>query len=514
MTFNRRQLLSIGAVGALSACTPASVNSPDTPTSSARPPSAPTKPDWDLLARHVKGTLARPGSSTYDAVRLVQNPRYDDNRPRGVLTVASDRDVATAISFAHDHAVPIVVRSGGHSYPGYSAGGAPGTGFPPSLVIDCRSMSQVSVDGANATIGAGAALAQVYNDLGSAGRGIAGGSCPTVGIAGLAQGGGVGVLVRAHGLTCDAVTAMNVVTADGKSRKVSADDDADLYWALRGGGGGNVGVVTSFTTNTFAAPTVHTFYLTWQLGSAAQVVEAWTDWAPSADPQLWSTMKLLGGATHPSGPTVLISGTWLGPAAELDTQLTGLLDNVPAPATKSTSTKGYLDAMVAYAGCAQIPVSRCHTGAGGSLQRESFAATSHVVLDPLDSGGITDLLDHVEDAQTTTGVLEAGISMDALGGTAGRPAPGDTAFVHRQALMTVQYTATFANGSSAQEPTAYVRRFRRTMLKHWGNHAYVNYADHDVKDPLQAYFGENAARLQSVKKTYDPYDFFAQPQGY
>ena len=142
----------------------------------------------------MEGTLARPGDPTYDQVRLLQNPRYDGERPLAVLSVGSEQDVATGLAFARDHDVPIAIRSGGHSYPGWSGGGK-----PRALVIDCRPLDQVQVSGETATVGAGAALAHVYDEIGGRGRAIAGGSCPTVGISGLTLGGGVGVLTRAMG---------------------------------------------------------------------------------------------------------------------------------------------------------------------------------------------------------------------------------------------------------------------------------------------------------------------------
>src|SRR4029079_13707438 len=124
------------------------------------------------------------------------------------------------------------------------------------------------------------------------------------------------------------------------------------------------------------------------ISAAAQVIDAWQQWAPSADPGLWSTLKALGGQRHPSGPILLLSGTWTGAASALDAQLAGLLDHVPTPSTDSRKTQGYRDAMLAYAGCSSIPVAQCTTGPGGSLTRESFGATSHVAYDPLGSAGV------------------------------------------------------------------------------------------------------------------------------
>ena len=307
----RRGFLLAGVAGAAVACTPDNAQpphdspgapvSPTTPGGIATSGRAPTSADWQQLARNVSGTLARPGSATYHTVRLTQNPRYDGARPLAVLSVAGAADVATAIAFAQDHGVAVAIRSGGHSYPGWSAGDG-------ALVVDVRPLHRVSLSGTTATVGAGASLVQVYDALGTRGRGIAGGSCPTVGIAGLTQGGGVGVLTRAHGLTCDAVTSMRVVLADGRTVTASADQEPDLYWALRGGGGGHLGVVTSFRMRTFAAPTITRAYLAWPFSAARRVVPHWLATAPTADRRLWSTLKLLGGAAHAGGPVLLHVG--------------------------------------------------------------------------------------------------------------------------------------------------------------------------------------------------------------
>ena len=518
-------MLAAGAAGALSACSsqPPPTTSPDPTLGTGRPPgtgAAPPsasggtggsgRPPWARLARHVDGSLATPRAPSYDTVRLLENPRFDGARPLAVLSVASAADVATGIAFAQDHGLPVSVRSGGHSYPGWSAGG--GGTRPASLVIDCRALDAVRLRGDMATIGAGAALAPVYDALGRRGRALAGGSCPTVAVGGLTQGGGVGVLTRAMGLTCDAVTSMQVVTADRAVRTVSADQDPDLFWALRGGGGGHAGVVTSFDFRTSVAPTLSTVYLQWPLSAAPQVIAAWQSWAPDADARLWSTLKGLGGAKHTGGPILLLSGTWTGPPAALATQLAGLLDHVPSPTVRSTHTRSYLEAMLSFAGCSTTPVAQCTTGPGGALDREAFGATSHVAYDALSAAGISDLVDRVEAAQSS-GLLEAGVSMDALGGHVRDLAPGDTAFVHRAARATVQYTATYTSGGP-RAADAYVRGFRAAMVPHWGRHAYVNYADPTIRDHRSAYFGANAARLSDVKRRYDPDAFFTQPQGW
>ncbi|CAN5663745.1 FAD-binding oxidoreductase [soil metagenome] len=452
--------------------------------------------------------MTLPNDAGYDTLRLLQNPRYDDQRPLAVLTVSGADDVATAFAFAQDNGLPVAIRSGGHCYPGWSAGGD-----PRALVLDCRRLDDVDLAGdGTATIGPGAPLVRVYDRLGSRGRAIGAGSCPTVGFGGLTLGGGVGVLTRSLGLTCDQVTSMQVVTADGTVRTASADEEPDLFFALRGGGGGHGGLVTSFTLATSAAPGLSTAYLQWPLDAAAEVVPVWQDWMAGAPAELWSTLKALGGESRAEGPVVLASVTWTGADEAFAAALARLLAQVPAPSVDVRHRRTYREAMLSYAGCADIPVDACTTGADGQLEREGFGATSHVAYDPLDDDGVADLVAQVRTAQES-GLKEAGLSIDALGGVVADLDPAETAFVHRQALATVQYTATFPTGTAADADT-FVRGFRAAMVPHWGESAYVNYADASLADPERAYFGDNAARLAEVRRSYDPDGFFTQPQGW
>jgi hypothetical protein len=501
---------TVGAVGLIAAgCAPVRPHPTVMPTAPLGPP------NWSALAARLTGTIARPGDPTYDTARLTEDPRWDDARPLAVLGVAGAADVAAGLAFAHKYSLPIALRSGGHSYPGYSAGGAAGTGVKPSIVIDTRGLNGVTLAADNTVkIGAGASLAQVYDAIGSRGRSLAGGSCATVGITGLTLGGGVGVLVRAYGLTCDSLTEVEIVTADGTVHTANATTDSDLFWACRGGGGGHLGVVTALTFRTQPAPTVTMFSLSWPAASAAAVVKAWQAWAPGADPKLWSTLKLLNGSAYSAGPGIFVSGTWLGARADLAAQLAPFLAAAGRPTKNGSSQHDYRDAMFSYAGCAGVPVAQCTTAAGGKLTRESFSATSHVAYSVLDDAGIQALIAQVTAAKSVPGITEGGISMDALGGKVAAVAVDATAFPHRKALMTVQYTATFANGTAPAPLDSYVRGFRAALSPQWGDGAYVNYSDPSLTDPAKSYFGPNAARLATIRAKYDPTGFFTQPQAF
>lgn len=201
-------------------------------------------------------------------------------------------------------------------------------------------MRSVSVDPAGtAVIGAGARLIDVYAALAAHGRALPAGSCPTVGIAGLTLGGGVGVLSRSYGLTADRVQQVELVTADGTLHRADAGTDPDLFWASRGGGGGNFGVATSFTVSTVPAPALTTFSLNWPWAAAADVLAGWQQWAPPAPDEIWSTLLLLAHpANAPQTPVVRVSGVCVGSATHTASLVDGLVRAVGSPPSSRRSS--------------------------------------------------------------------------------------------------------------------------------------------------------------------------------
>lgn len=501
--------IGLGVAGVLAACsrpgpapsgspTPSGPGSaaPSTGTGAPSPSPTPGGPDsWDALAAVVTGTLLRSGSSGWDAARVLQNPRYDDADPQAVLRVAGVGDVQAALAFARNTRTPVALRSGGHSYTGWSAGGAPGTDVPRSLVISTQDLDDVRVDGDTATIGPGARLADVYATLAHAGRAIGSGSCPTVGIGGLTLGGGVGVLVRSSGLTCDQLTGVTLVTPDGRVHEVSATAEPDLFWACRGGGGGTVGVVTSMTFRTQSAPPVLLFSIVFPWSAAAAVVRAWQDWAPVADRRLWSTLKLLNGTRH-SAPTVTVTGVWTGPERGADASVDAFV-----AATGATPTSHTADELTYGAAVVRL---------AGTPQRVSEAATSSIGTRKLTGAEIAVLVRQAAAAGDVAGNREGGVALDALGGAVADVGRTDSAFPWRNALMTVQYTAVFADGADPAPFDAYVRGFRQAMEPAWGTGAYANYCDAAITDP-SAYFDVNTSRLHRIAEQADPDGLLDQP---
>lgn len=524
---NRRTLLTAGAAAVLTAATtacddtgpgtPAAGPTAATSATGATSPATPSKTspagpaDWPALGRSLAGSLVRPDDAAYPTARQLYNTRYDDQKPAAVAYVRHEADVRECLAFARRGSVPVAIRSGGHSYGGWSSG----TG---RLVIDVSSLKKVGQDG---TIGAGARLLDVYQGLASHGLTIPGGSCPTVGISGLTLGGGHGVASRAYGLTCDSLTGATIVTADGRTLTPDATHHPDLFWALRGGGNGNFGVVTELRFRTRPAPQTVSAYMSWPWSRARAVVTAWQEWGPDQPDEIWSAAHVAAG---PGGgnPTVSVSAFSLGTYGDLQNAVDRLADRIGAPASSvSLRRRSYREAMLVYAGCSGITDAQCHlpgTTPGrdpqGSLQRETYAAASDFYDRSLPPAGVQALLDRTE-AFTRLGVEEGGggsVALTALGGAVNRVDPQATAFVHRGSRMLAQYIGAWRAGTTGTAQQEWLKDTHSALRRYASGAAYQNYADPALTDWRDAYYGSAAARLGEVKKRYDPEGFFTSPQ--
>ncbi len=218
-------------------------------------------------------------------------PRFRHITPEVTRRCASADEVAGAIAEARERGLEIAVRSGGHCFAGRSS--------TTGLLIDVEPIDHVELDGPLATIGAGARLGPIYDALAAHGRTIAGGCGPTVGIAGLALGGGLGILGRRYGLTCDQMVGAQVVLADGRVVETDEHNDPDLFWALRGSGGGQFGVVTRLKLKTVEAPpSIECFRLSWPRDHAAQLISDWQEWSPDAPEELAASLIVHPDQVH------------------------------------------------------------------------------------------------------------------------------------------------------------------------------------------------------------------------
>ncbi|TCJ35420.1 FAD-binding oxidoreductase [Parafrankia sp. BMG5.11] len=490
----------------------------------------PTERDWSRLADRLSGRLVRPGGAEYPTASQLFDPAFDRIRPRAIAYCASPADVAAGVAFARSTGIPFTARAGGHSYGGYST--------TSGLLLDVSTLNAVhpgirsGMGGATggtgtpgsgiATIGAGAQLVDVYAQLAAAGAALPAGSCPTVGIAGLTLGGGIGVVGRRHGLTCDRMLAAEVVLASGEIIQVDGQRDADLFWALRGGGGGNFGVVTSFTFATHRATPLTLFTYRWPWAAAAVVVAAWQEWnlRPGAPDELWSTCVITTAPT-PNGtgtPTIRISGVISEPPGVPSSARALLAELVDAVGSAPTSTfaaqREPLEAMLIEAGCSGRTVAQCHLAGrspGGALERVAQLAASNFLTEPLSAAGSEALLGAIESRQREAGLRSGGVILDSWGGAIGRVGAGETAFVHRDVLASAQYIAGYDVRDSAdlrRRNAEWLRATVAAMAPHVSASAYQNYIDPELRNWAEAYYGTNLPRLRSVKSAYDPDNVF------
>jgi FAD/FMN-containing dehydrogenase len=458
--------------------------------------------------RDVRGGVIRPGDAPYDRARVLYNTRFDDVRPQAIARCASADEVRAAVAFAKRYALPLAVRSGGHSYGGWSTG--------PGLVIDTAPLAAVSVGAGTVTVGAGARLVDVYAALAAAGVGIAAGSCPTVGIAGLTLGGGLGVLSRAWGLTCDSLVSADIVTADGRVLTCDERREPELFWALRGAGMGSFGVVTSLVLRTQPVTSLALGSLEFPWSLASGVVSAWQSWIAKGPDALWSNVHLeaVPGAT----PSIRVHATYLGDRKDLDAQFDTLLGVTGAPTDRSSTNISYAAAMLLEAGCFGKTVAQCHLKGQtpeAQLERETYAGKSLVIPVALDAARVSALVGGMDRLTQTANAGSGAVIIDALGGAVSRVAPDATAFPHRGALAVAQLIGSWAATASQATVDAtngWLRTYHGTLSGAVGGNAYANYADPDLADWSRAYYGANYARLQRVKAMYDPGEVFTFPQ--
>jgi FAD/FMN-containing dehydrogenase len=445
------------------------------------------------LQQAIRGHVFERGQPGFPAVAHVYNPRFDRVLPTAIARPVDAIDVRDAIRFTIAHGMPVRARSGGHSYAGYST-------LSDGVVLDLRKLRSITVDkrARTATVGAGAQLIDVYAGLAKAGATLPAGSCPSVGVSGVTLGGGFGLAGRHFGLTADNLIAVKIVTADGTLRRVDKTTDSDLLWALKGGGGGNFGVVAEFTFKVHPLPSSAAYFnVAWPWPSADEAIAAWQSWAPHTTDKATSILHVNSGAS----PSINANGQYLGSSSALPGLLAPLLA-VPGAQLTSHLDLPYLPLQLLLAGCSGKTAAACHTiGAapGGTLPRNAFNAKSDYVAKPLSNLGRAAMIAAVE--APGSGALLC----DSYGGAVNRVAPTATAFVHRQQLFCIQY---YGNGSTP----SWIDQAWTKMRPYVSGQAYQNYIDPSLKGWQRAYYGQNLRRLEQTRKRVDPHHYFNFPQ--
>jgi FAD/FMN-containing dehydrogenase len=431
------------------------------------------------LRAALDGELITPDSAAYEAARRPALARFHHVRPIAVVRCASTRDVTRALAFARHNGTQVVPRGGGHCFAGRSS--------TAGLVLDLSRLDAVTVrpDG-SARIGAGARLAEVYDGLHRSGRAVPAGCGPTVGIAGLTLGGGLGLLGRRHGLTCDALLSAQVVLADGRVVDCDLDRDPELFWALRGAGGGQFGVVTSLVFATVAEPRATRFELRWPEAAAVDVVAGWQRWASAAPDDVTANLSLVAEPGHPL--RVVVFGAAVRDAGPATVLLESLAVRVGVRPGIRHQVLTWRDLKRSFAG----PESH---GAAPTVSRSEFFSR------PMPASAVVPLIDELASG-AAPGRRE--LNFTAMGGAYNRVPADATAFVHRSERFLLDHVA--CDGDRWLD--------RSWALAHAfaSGRVYPNFPDPDLDDWATAYHGGNAERLREVKRSYDPERLFRFPQ--
>jgi FAD/FMN-containing dehydrogenase len=429
------------------------------------------------LRTSLHGTLVLPGDDGYDEARAVWNAAID-RRPAGVVRCADETDVVRAVEFARTHDLRIAVRGGGHSFAGKGTcdGG---------LVIDLAGLKRVEVDPVRrvARAGGGCTLADLDGATQAAGLATTLGTAPPTGIAGLTLGGGLGWLMGRFGLACDNLLAADVVTADGRLLRASAEERPDLLWGLRGGGG-NFGVVTALEYRLHPVTTVLGGAVTFPVAEARDVLRFYRDFTQTAPDELTAFVGVLPLAT---GPAFSIGACWCGDPAAGETVLAPLR-RLGTPLADTVRALPYLEMQ----GLLAPPPVRA-----ASYARSGFLASLS-----------DDAIDALAARATKTPPAISLFFLEHLHGAATRVAPDESAFCHRAPGYNFAALALWMDPADADASALWVREFFDEMRPCLASGVYSNYLADEGEARVRAAYGAAYDRLVALKRRYDPANVF------
>jgi FAD/FMN-containing dehydrogenase len=443
----------------------------------------------DELRASLRGRLLTAASADYNEARAIWNAMID-RRPALIARCLTAADVATAVRFARENSLLTSVRGGGHNIAGNAV-------IDGGLTIDLSGMRGVQIDAARrvARVEGGATLGDFDRAAQEHGLATPLGINSTTGVAGLTLGGGFGWLSRRFGLSSDNLIAADVVTTSGERVRASADENADLLWALRGGGG-NFGVVTHFEfTLHNVGPTVLAGLIVHPLSDAKKVLQFYRDFAPNTPEELaiWFVMRkapplpFLPAEWH-GREIVVLAACYSGDVAEGERVLEPLrkfgrpIADVIGP-QPFASWQTALDPLL-------TPGMRNYW-------------KSHDFLD-LDDGLIdvlTDFASRLPDGQTE-------IAFAQLGGAIGRLTNADTAYARREAKYLVNVHGRWADAGRDDACVAWARQLFTAAAPYSTGSVYVNFLSGDDESRVRAAYGANYDRLVALKNKYDPSNFF------
>jgi FAD/FMN-containing dehydrogenase len=459
--------------------------------SDTRPASVTTPLDLAQLRERIAGKVIGPNDDDYDALRTVVMGGID-RRPAAIVRVANVDDVKAVIATARETGLDLAVRSGGHSSKGdcVTDGG---------IVLDLRDMKALDIDveGKTAWAETGLTAGEVTTAVAKHGLAIGFGDTGSVGIGGITTGGGVGYLVRKHGLTIDNVLAADVVTADGQLLRADKDTNPDLFWAIRGGGG-NFGVVTRFRYRLVDLPSIVGGILL--LPATAEIIERYIALSEAAPDELSSIVNVMPLPPMPGVPEeavgklgIMALMTWAGETEAGQKAL--------QPFQELSKLAGQ-DAPIADM---LRPMTYPEMYFPEDPDYHPLAVSYNMLLERCDRPSAKVLMDYLEQLDAPMRVAQ----LRVLGGAMARVRNDATAFAHRASPILVNIAAFYTDEADKAKKEAWMHEFA-DAIRQSDTGAYVNFVGDEGQDRVRnaVYPGKTWDRLREIKARYDPANLF------
>ncbi len=435
------------------------------------------------LAKKLSGPLLLPADEGYDAARAVWN-RMIDRRPALIARCAAVDDVATAVRFAREHNLLISVKGGGHNVTGHAVSDG-------GLMIDLSAMKTVHVDPRRqrAIVSPGATWKDVDTATQRHGLATTGGIVSSTGVAGLTLGGGHGWLMRKHGLACDNLAAVELVTADGEQLRASADENPELFWGVRGGGG-NFGIVTAFEFRLHSLQTVLAGLLLHPFSRGRDVLERYRDVTASAPDEL--VVGALATTWFDTTPVIALALCYSG-AVEEGGRVVEPLRRLGRPLLDTVRPLAYAELQTAFD--ATNPPGAWYYKAG-YLDGAQFGRAPFIEA----------FLDHCDFPSPSP---LSRVYLEHLGGAMARVPADQTAFVHRAAPFDLIVIAGGFRPEDTEKNIQWARGTSEAMRPFMTGGTYVNYLGADASaDAVRSAYGPAYPRLVALKDRYDPHNVF------
>lgn len=440
----------------------------------------------------LTGKVIWPNQEGYEKSRLVSNYYTSKNSHPDVIVYAeTTQDIQNGVKYALCKKMPVRIRSGGHNHEGFSTGNG--------IVIDVSKMKKVEIDHRTniATIQPGITGGELYALLSKEGLTQVGGTCADVGISGLVLTGGMGPLIRKHGMTCDTLIALEMVNAKGEIIRATKNNEyKDLFWACRAGGGGNFGVVTSIELQLYPAHKVTWFNIGWDWDQPVEeVINTWQKLFADGDKKWFSHIDLWA-KTFPSEELkkqpIKVLGVYYGTPEEAKKDLAPFL-KIGQPKETTIELVEWVQAIKGFEDATAVFLT----------DKPEYKSTGAYAMKPLPKEAVAIIIDTLKNSSSPL----LNVLLFSMGGASADISPTDSAYFYRKATFFVDYSSQWLKPAEDHKHLAELDALRTKLLPYaYGD--YIGNPDRSLRDYLKDYFGDNVERLRCVKRKYDPDNLF------